>query len=369
MVGVSTGPTKRLQKRTANKNKSMSNLPLRLYVEQQGVKDRLRSILGQRAPQFAAALVQIVNKNYMLQNCTPESVAGAAITAAALDLSLDPNLGEAHLVPFGDACTFMIGYKGLTQLALRSGQYHRLGWMIIREGQLVRWDELLGELEIDIAAKTSDKIIGYAAKFRLVNGFERGSFWTVEQTKAHSERYSQAVKKGKKDSPWLQHFDTMSLKTVLRDLLLHWGPKSVQMQKAMAVDNQVFTDVETSVDIDDAKAGEEKKVQDKKEEVKETVANVAKPTETKPQSETEPPTGDAGEKTSGDPSVIPQAVTELIAMLEGISFDDFKTFARMSCNKDLDDVPGYEDLSASFCEDVLTKYPKHLGKFIKAYRK
>lgn len=343
-------------------------LPLRLYVEQQNVKDRLKSILGQRAPQFAAALVQIVNKNTMLQNCTPESVAGAAITAAALDLSLDPNLGESHLVPYGDACTFMIGYKGLTQLALRSGQYQRLGWQIVKDGQLVKWEELLGELEIDNAAKTSDKTIGYAAKFRLVNGFERGSFWTVEQTQAHGERYSKAFRKG----PWKDHFDTMSLKTCLRDLLLHWGPKSITMQKAFSMDNQVFKDIDVSVDPDTAAADDQKKVEDKKEATKETIAKMAGTTEpaTVPADATAqklPPTAEVA--SAGGESVMPTAVSELIAMLESISFDDFKTFARMSCGKDLEDVPGYEDLAVGFCQDVMTKYPKQLGKFIKAYRK
>ena len=100
---------------------------LKDIVQTDNVKNRLKEIMGERAPQFAAALVQIVNGSYQLQQCDPNSILGAAITAAALDLSCDPNLGEAHLVPYSDKCQFQIGYRGFIQLAMRSGQYKAIG--------------------------------------------------------------------------------------------------------------------------------------------------------------------------------------------------------------------------------------------------
>lgn len=341
----------------------MANLPLRLYVEQQGVKDRLKSILGQRAPQFAAALVQIVNKSSMLQNCTPESVAGAAITAAALDLSIDPNLGEAYLIPYATSCTFQLGYIGLTQLALRSGQYKRLGWQVVHEGELRHYDELTGELEVSRDSKTSDKVIGYAAKFVLVNGFERGEYWTVAEIQAHATRFSQAYKKGRQDSPWITDPDKMSLKTVLKHLLRVWGPKSISMQKAFASDEQVFKDIDTSINVEEAKGEEEKKVEDRREATNEAISQLAGVPESK--TVETPSTYNANlPMESTNPSVM-----EVISMCEGIAFDDFKAFYRVSFQKDLDDVPGYADLPAALCEELLTKNARQLGKFIKVYRK
>ena len=72
---------------------------LKDVVQKDEVKNRLKEIMGTRAPQFAAALVQIVNQSWQLQKCDPNSVIGAALTAAALDLSIDPNLGEATSSP------------------------------------------------------------------------------------------------------------------------------------------------------------------------------------------------------------------------------------------------------------------------------
>jgi recombination protein RecT len=231
------------------KSKSLKDL-----VQQDAVKARLRDIMGQRSGQFAAALVQIVNGGpnaWSLQKCTPESILGSALMAAALDLSVDPNLGEAHLVPYKDRCTLQIGYVGLAQLAMRSGQYKNLGWKVVYEGELIAWDELSGDLDIDRTIKKSDSVIGYAAKFRLINGFERGEFWTVDEIEEHAKRYSQAYRAALADtskqdsSPWFRDRERMSLKTVLKSLLKTWGPKSIQMQKALKVDEGAVLDVDS----------------------------------------------------------------------------------------------------------------------------
>ena len=149
---------------------------IKSLLAQDKYKGRIAELLKDRAPQFGAALVQVVGRSYNLQKCQPDSVIGAAITAACLDLSLDPNLGEAHLVPYGDKCQFQLGYKGLTQLSLRSGQYKRMGWKVVHQGELQKWDELTGDLILDHTKKESDDVIGYAAYFALINGFERASY-------------------------------------------------------------------------------------------------------------------------------------------------------------------------------------------------
>jgi len=222
----------------SNPNQALSKRKELKDLLEGSYKTRIESILRERAPQFAAALVQVVNRSWNLQKCTPESVIGAAITAAALDLSFDPNLGECHLVPYGEACTFQLGYKGLVQLAQRSSQYRRIGWAVVYKGELQKWNPLTGELEIDQAKREADApVIGYAAYFQLLNGFERGEYWSKDAVVQHASRFSKAFKK--ESSPWQTDFDRMALKTVLKALLLPWGPKSVQMQTGLIQDSTV----------------------------------------------------------------------------------------------------------------------------------
>lgn len=206
---------------------------------------RFREVLGERAPQFAAALVQITNKSYQLRNCKPLSVIGAALTAAALDLPIDPNLGHAHLVPYKDECQLQIGYLGFVQLAYRTGVYRSINAIEIYEGTLLKWDRLSGDLIVDDSKKTSEDVIGYAAYFELINGGRHTVYWTKEQVEKHALRYSQSYKQGRRESPWFTSFDAMAKKTVLKNLLKNWGSLSVQMQKAVLGDQAVFKDVDS----------------------------------------------------------------------------------------------------------------------------
>lgn len=230
-------------------NQLIKSSALKDIVQRDEVKSRLKEIMGQRAPQFAAALVQIVQQSKQLQKCEPNSIIGAALTAAALDLSIDPNLGQAHIVPYGEKAQFQIGYAGFAQLAQRSGQYKNLGWKVIHKGELISYDELSGELEVN-SDHPDDEVVGYAAKFKLVNGFERAEYWTALQIENHAYRYSKAYRYAKGDKKeeanclWVTSRDRMALKTVLKSLLKIWGPKSIQMQQALKVDDAAIVDVD-----------------------------------------------------------------------------------------------------------------------------
>lgn len=221
-------------------------------VSSEAVKARLKEIMGDRGAGFGAALVQIVKQSWQLQKCDANSVIGAALTAAALDLSVDPNLGEAHIIPYGDQAQFQIGFKGFIQLAMRSGEYKAFGSTIVYDGELVKYDELTGELEVDKAKRKPDaKIIGYAAKFKLLNGFERGEFWTCAEIESHALAYSKQYRYAK-DKPdkqdtclWITKRDEMAIKTVEKSLLNHYGPKSIQMKKAIVMDGGAIIDADT----------------------------------------------------------------------------------------------------------------------------
>lgn len=221
------------------------NIPaqtVKSLLSQANVKSKFEEILRDRANAFTANLAVMVNNNAALSKCDPMSVISAAVVAASLDLPIDPNLGFAHIVPYGEKAQFQIGFKGFIQLAMRSGQYSRIGVTEIYEGQLLDENPLTGEYTFDFKAKKSETIIGWAAYFKTVNGFEKTLYWPVEKIKKHGLRFSQTFKKG--FGLWKDDFDSMAAKTVLKALLSKWGVLSTEMQNAVKFDQGVVKSVE-----------------------------------------------------------------------------------------------------------------------------
>ena len=104
-----------------------------------------------------------------------------------------------------------------------------------------RMEEWLGELvsygrlvPYDVDGKKSEKVIGYFAYFRLINGFEKALFMKTEDVEKHGKRYSKSF--AYPGSVWKTNFDAMSLKTVVKLLISKWGPMSVDMQRAITAD-------------------------------------------------------------------------------------------------------------------------------------
>jgi len=156
--------------------------------------------------------------------------------AATLDLPINAALGMAHIVPYSGVGTFQMGWKGFVQLGLRSSQYKTMNATVIYEGQLVKNDQFTGEVEFK-AEKSSDKVIGYLFYFKLLNGFEKYTYWTKEQCEAHAKKYSASYKKGY--GKWSDDFDSMALKTVTKMGLSKWGILSLELQKAITEDESV----------------------------------------------------------------------------------------------------------------------------------
>src|SRR5690606_6053306 len=111
------------------------------------------------------------------------------------------------------------------------------------EGEIERYNRITGEVVFSEDGATSDKIVGYIAYFQLINGFEKYEYWTVERVKAHAQRFSQAYRSGR-GSPWQTDFDAMATKTVLKNLLSHYGILSTEMQTAMKADQALVTETE-----------------------------------------------------------------------------------------------------------------------------
>lgn len=224
-------------------------------LSQDNVKQKFQDILKENAAGFTANLAVMVNNSSTLAKCEPTSIISAAVVSASLNLPLDPNLGFAAIVPFGDKASFQIMYKGLIQLAMRSGQYKTIGVTEICEGEYISGNPLTGEYIFDFEGRTSDKIVGFAAYFSLVNGFEKTIYWPVQQVEAHGKRFSQTYKKGY--GLWKEDFISMGKKTVLKNLISKWGVLSIEMQKAVKFDQAVIKDEETE-DIEYLDATEQK---------------------------------------------------------------------------------------------------------------
>lgn len=216
---------------------------VRSLLSTDNVKVKFQEILKDRAAGFTANLAVMVNNSAALSKCEPLSVISAAVVSASLDLPLDPNLGFAYVIPFGDKAQFQIGYKGLIQLAQRSGQYKTINVTEVYDGELVSENRITGDYEFDSTCRKSDKVIGYAAYFRLLNGFEKTVYQPIEQIDKHGKRFSQTYKKG--FGLWKDDFDSMAKKTVLKNLLSKWGILSIEMQKAVKFDQSTIKDVET----------------------------------------------------------------------------------------------------------------------------
>lgn len=207
-------------------------------MENPSIKKRFEGVLKEKAPQYMSSIVNLVNSDTNLQKCDGMSVIASCMVAATMDLPVDKNLGYAWVVPYGNRAQFQMGYKGYIQLALRTGQYKAINVVEIREGELVSWNPLTEEIEVDFSKRESEAVIGYAGYFKLINGFEKTVFWTKEEVNNHANKFSKTV--NSKNSVWKSNFDAMAKKTVLRNLLSKWGILSIEMQKAYTADENLI---------------------------------------------------------------------------------------------------------------------------------
>lgn len=234
---------------------SSNNLPqLKSALNAPSVRQKFEEMLGKRSSQFMTSITSVVSNNALLQKADVNSIIMGSAVAASMDLPLNANLGYAALVPFNskDGCfaQLQVMVKGWTELFLRSGQCQAIICETVYEGQLVKKNKFTGEYVFDEDAKTSDKIVGFMSYFRLTNGFEKYEYMTIEEIKAHAQKFSQTFRRG--SGIWKDHFEEMAKKTVLKRLITKWAPKSIEMQRMAMFDQSVVNgDIN---DIDNAQA-------------------------------------------------------------------------------------------------------------------
>lgn len=222
-------------------------------IKDAAVQTSLVGTLGDaaRTKTFTSSLISAVSTNPALQECEGMSIISAALLGESLNLSPSPQLGHYYMVPFKDnkagisKATFVLGWKGYYQLALRSGQYRNIDAVAIKEGELDEYDPITGEIKIhaisDPMERENAKTIGYYAWFELINGFKKAMYWPKEKMEAHALKYSKGYAAKKGYTFWEKDFDGMALKTMYRQLISKYGIMSLEMQKAYVNDMTVQT--------------------------------------------------------------------------------------------------------------------------------
>lgn len=239
------------------------------YLTQDAVKKQINSVVGgKNGTRFISSIVSAVQTTPKLQECSNQSILSAALLGEALNLSPSPQLGQFYMVPFNNKgvkeAQFQLGYKGYVQLAVRSGYYKRLNVLAIKEGELVHYDPLNEEIEVNLIeddmVREETPTAGYYAMFEYENGFRKTMYWSRRKMMAHAEKYSQAFKMNgggkslellesgkipekemwKYSSFWFKDFDGMALKTMLRQIISKWGIMSIDLQTALDKDMAVI---------------------------------------------------------------------------------------------------------------------------------
>lgn len=245
-------------------------------------KNLINQTLGDkdRATRFIASISSAVATNQALQECDAGTILSGALLGESLNLSPSPQLGQYYLVPFNDSkkgykvAQFQLGYKGYIQLAIRSGQYKKLNVLAIKKGELIKYDPLNEEIEVNLIEDEEERenaeTIGYYAMFEYTNGFRKSLYWSKSKMEKHALKYSKGYAAHKGYTFWEKDFDGMAYKTMLRQLISKWGIMSIDMQQAVEKDMATintdgtyeYVDNEESEIIEQEEPQEETSVQD-----------------------------------------------------------------------------------------------------------
>lgn len=247
-----------------------------VIIQTEQYQKLINNTLGdpEKSRRFIASISSAVATNPSLQECNAGSILSGALLGEALNLSPSPQLGQYYLVPFEKKkyndktkkwevadknATFILGYKGYIQLAIRSGNYKKINVIEIKEGELENFDLMSEEIKVNLIqddeTRENTKTIGYYAMFEYLNGFKKAIYWSKNKMLNHADKYSPAFsKKGyelleagkikkedeyKYSSHWYKNFDDMAKKTMLRQLISKWGVMSIEMREAFEKDETI----------------------------------------------------------------------------------------------------------------------------------
>lgn len=238
---------------------------LKSILKADSVQEQFTNAMGAHKDAFVASLIDLYTGDVSLQKCRPQAVVMEALRAATMKLPINKALGFAYIVVFNNNVkqadgswqkvptpTFIPGYKGYIQLAMRTGQYKTINADIVYEGEISGYNKLAGTIDFN-GKKKSEKIIGYFAYIEMLNGFNKTLYMPIEDMASYALHYSPSfkgrnkptiqalIKSAQSDAAsnkvgWEGNFNDMALKTVLRRLISKYGYLSVEMQNAVISD-------------------------------------------------------------------------------------------------------------------------------------
>lgn len=222
------------------------------------VQEKFSEILKDQGPSFVASLSTLLTNNELLAKAGTNKIVTAALKAAALDLSVLPDLGEAYVIPYEKKrkvngkwstvdvdANLQLGYRGLIKLVQNTGRVGKVAGVEIYAANKPKYNRIYGELSIgnpeyDPDVDEESEVVGYLAYYYL-DGNRIENYWSKKKVLKHVEKFSQSWDSYNKEirpkSAWGTNFDAMAIKTVIKDLL-KFAPKSQQVSKAIVEDDK-----------------------------------------------------------------------------------------------------------------------------------
>lgn len=219
----------------------------------------LQNTLKENKGTFTTSLMELFTSEDKLLQCRPVDLMAEALKAASLHLPLNKQLGQCYILPFKNkgvmTPTLVIGTKGYLQLAMRTGKYETINADVVYEGELVGYDKVTGSLDLS-GTRTSNVPVGYFAYMKKKDGFSKLLYMSLDDVCNYAKRYSPTVKYSDKVTVaslkelalrqsengvadgvgWYANFESMAIKTCLRQLLSRWGELSIESADILSYD-------------------------------------------------------------------------------------------------------------------------------------
>lgn len=216
------------------------------------IQDYIRKMEGEIAKalpsvltpeRFTRITLSALSTNRTLRECSPQSFLGAMMTAAQLGLEPNTPLGQAYLIPYRNhgklECQFQLGYKGLIDLAYRSGEVSTIQAHTVYENDAFDYElGLEPKLRHVPATKDRGAPVFFYAVFRMKDGGYGFDVMSVEDARSHGRKYSKAFGSG----PWQTNFEEMAKKTVLKRVL-KYAPLKTDFVRGLSADETVKTEL------------------------------------------------------------------------------------------------------------------------------
>jgi recombination protein RecT len=234
-----------IQNKVATTNNGNEKKTMQMYIKSMEgeIKKALPSVITPE--RFTRMVLSALSVNPKLASCTPKSFLGAMMSAAQLGLEPNTPLGQAYLIPYKnkgvDEVQFQIGYKGLIDLAYRSGDVELVQSHIVYENDTFECEYGLDpKLVHKPAAKDRGDAVAVYALFKTKSGGYGFEVMSMDDVRRHAEKYSQAYRSG--FSPWKTNFDEMAKKTVLKRVL-KYAPMKSDFVRGIVQDETIKTEI------------------------------------------------------------------------------------------------------------------------------